>query len=506
VRYPGLGNNEAASGKEAILINLNHPFIISAGIMVALSLVFIPFCIRFIITPLILFHTSRRYHSKKRPVEERWHSRESRELSVKMFHQIKKILYHSESFQVSEDIQSLLGMLIPPDAKGSTLEALRFNFTPVRFLETLLMAYEDLHNQAEKRFLLRYLLKRQIKWFLPFQRGMAIQKIINKIPLIDFFNRKGLFSQVFRLVMIPLFGLPGLLFYSIRSLVIRSIWAGLIRYYYTIFLLRASYYLIYLYGGDTDNLSKRCERFSRNEIIRKGLHYDRELSLMPDPDRQDESLSSMILKYKEILEEAGFVADPLYTMEEAPRGKKHRLKTQLKGLMRRSLSALHQQLSEDPEKQEIRKTAIHLLMELPGVRYPGSSQPWQHYRIIQGVNVGYRLLMISLSRVYANAPGSHFAMERISVDLIRQARNFSRQPLISLLSRTGKVSYKAAKPLLRLRKLNKLRKKASPGGVISLSIPLLGKLIQDRWKELILYRLGRAIIRYSLIEEDTTLL
>lgn len=474
--------------------------------MIGISLFFIPFCIRFIITPFILFRTSRRYRSKKRPSEEIWHTEESRELSEKMFTRIKKILYHSESFQVSEDIQSLMGMLISPDAEAGTLGSLRFDFSPVRFLETLLMAYEDLHNETERRVLLRYLLKRRIKWFIPFQRGMVIQKIINKIPLVDFLNRKGLFSQGFRLIMIPLLGLPGLLFYSIRSLVIRGIWAGLVRYYYTVFLLRIAYYLIYLYGGNTDELNKRREKFSRNEIIRKGLHYDRELSLMPDPDRHEEYLSTMILKYEEILKEAEFTADPLYTMKERPQSKKHHLNTRLRELMRRSLSVLHQQLSEDSQKPGIRETAMRLLKELPGVRYPGSSQPWQHYKIIQGVNAGYRLLMISLSRVYTNAPGSHFAMERISVDLIRQARDFSRQPLVTLLSKTGKISYKAMKPLLRLRRLNKLRKKTTPGGVVSLSIPLLGKLIQDRWKELVIYRLGRAIVRYTLIEEDTTLL
>ena len=190
-----------------------------------------------------------------------------------MYKRIRRILYHSETFQVSTDLKSLLAILIP--AGEDDLESLRFDFTPVRFLETLLLAYEDLHLEAEKHILLRYLLKRRIKWFRPFQGGMKFQKTINSIPVVDYFNRKGLFTQGFRLILIPLIGLPGLLFYVFRSIIIRGIWAGLIRYYYTLFLFRASHYLIYLYGGNTEVLLERCKKFSRKEIIRKGLHYDR---------------------------------------------------------------------------------------------------------------------------------------------------------------------------------------------------------------------------------------
>ena len=482
---------------------LSHPVLMTAGIMIGVSLLIIPLSVRYIITPLILFSVSRRYHSQKRPEDELWMEGESRKLADRMYRRIRSILYHSESFQLSADLKSLLGILIPAEEGEDVLESLRFDFSPVRFLETLLLAYEDLHLEAEKRILLRYLLKRRVKWFKPFQGGMKFQRMINSIPVVDFFNRKGLLSQGFRLVLIPLVGLPGILLYALRSIVIRGIWAGLIRYYYTCFLFRAAHYLIYLYGGNTIALTERCKKFSRREIIRKGLHYDRELSLLPDPSIKPETLTEMLDAYERIMSDAGFAHDPIYTLKEQPRNIGHGLRRQAKGLFRRTLSALNHQFTEKKESQGMRETALRLLLELPGKRYPGRKDPWMNYRIIQGLNVSYRLLMISLSRVYSNAPGSHFAMERVSVDLIRQAREFSRQPLVALLSRTGKNSYKTIKPLLRLRKLIRLRSRTTPMGVATLSMPLLGKLIQERWKELILYRLGRAIIRYSIFEEET---
>ncbi len=486
-----------------IPVLLSHPVLTTAGIMTGISLLIIPLSIRYIITPLILLSVSRRYRSKKRSKDELWMEGESRKLADRMYGRIRSILYHSESFQLSTDLKSLLGILIPAGEGEDVLESLRFDFSPVRFLETLLFAYEDLHLEAEKRFLLRYLLKRRIKWFKPFQGGMKFQRMINSIPVIDFFNKKGLFTQVFRLILIPLIGLPGILLYTLRSITIRGIWAGLIRYYYTHFLFRAGHYLIYLYGGNTVALMERRKKFSRSEIVRKGLHYDRELSLLPDPEIKPETLTEMLSTYEQIMTDAGFAHDPIYTLKEQPRNIGHGLRRQVKGMFRRTLSALNHQFTEKEENQGMRETALRLLLELPGKRYPGRKDPWMNYRIIQGLNVSYRLLMISLSRVYSNAPGSHFAMERVSVDLIRQAREFSRQPLIALLSRTGRNSYKAIKPLLHLRKLNRLRSRTTPMGVATLSMPLLGKLIQDRWKELILYRLGRAVIRYSIFEEET---
>ena len=224
---------------------------------------------------------------------------------------------------------------------------------------------------------------------------------------------------------------------------------------------------------------------------------------MPDWETCEETLRDMLNTYEKILKDAGFAHDPIYTRRERSQDPVHDLKKQMKGFLRRTLTALNHQFTEKNEKPGMRETALRLLLELPEQKYPGRKDPWMNYRVIQGLNVSYRLLIISLSRVYANAPGSHFAMERISVDLIRQARDFTRQPLITLLSRTGRNSWRTIKPLLHLRKLNRIRKKATPAGVATLSMPLLGKMIQDRWKELILYRLGRAIIRYSIYEEET---
>ena len=506
----GLADPGPAYGEVLIKTILYHPIVLTAGIMAVISLILIPVIVRFVITPVILFSTSRRYFSAGKMKGVRWQEKSSRDLWDKLYRKIRKILIHSETFQILDDLKNLLMEFIPPEkisaGEDLSFKTLKLNFSPVRLLETLLLAYEDLHIKVERQFLLRYLLTRRLKWFRPFQRSMKIQKMINALPIVDFINRRGLVVQALRLILIPLIGLPGILIYSLRSILIRGVWSGMIRYYYTVFLLRAAYYMIYLYGGNTEELSKRRRQFSRSEIIRKGKHFDRELQLVPQEEGKQDLLQAMLKHYESILEESGYQKDSRFSLSSGEsRSARHKVSESLNSFLRRSLSVLNEHLSEESEKPGLRETTLRLLKELPEERYPGRTAPWMSYRVTQGLNVSYRLLMISLSRIYTNAPGSHFAMENISVDLIRQARDFSKNPMISLLSRTGRKSYRILKPIMRIRQLSKISRKATPSGVVSLSVPLFGRIIQDRWKEMILYRLGRAIIRYS-IQEDHSLL
>ncbi len=510
MRHPGLADPGSADGAVLIKSILYHPIVLTAAIMAVISLILIPVIVRFIITPIILFSTSRRYFSPGKMKGAQWQEQSSRDLWVQLYRKIRKILIHSESFQILDDLKTLLMEFIPTEKKAAgedlSFKTLKLNFSPVRLLETLLLAYEDLHLKVEKQFLLRYLLTRRLKWFRPFQRSMKFQKMLNALPIVDFINRRGLAVQALRLILIPLIGLPGIFLYTLRSILIRGIWSGMIRYYYTVFLLRAAYYMIYLYGGNTEELSRRRRQFSRSEIIRKGKHFDRELQLIPQEEGKQDLLQAMLKRYEQILEESGFEKDTLYSLSPREgRSARHRVSEGLNSFLRRSLSVLNEHLSDEAEKPGLRETILRLLQELPEERYPGRSVPWMSYRVTQGLGVSYRLLMISLSRIYTNAPGSHFAMENISVDLIRQARDFSKNPMVSLLSRTGRKSYKILKPVMRIRKLTRLSRKTTPAGVVSLSVPLFGRIIQDRWKEIILYRLGRAVIRYS-IQEDHSLL
>jgi len=472
--------------------------------MAGISLILLPLALRFIITPLILYRASRRFLPRRLPPERQWKDDHSRELTFRMYSRIREILLRSESFQVKEDLQSLLYILKPEEEEKKGDSSIRLDFSPVRLLETSLLAYEDLHRETEKRALLRYLLNRKIRWFRPFRKGFRLGRQMKKIPLLQFLNRKGILNQGLRLTLMPLIGLPGLLFYFLRSLILRCLWAGLIRYYYTQFLLKSAGYLIYLYGGNTDELTGRCRKFSHKEIIRKGLHFDRELALVPQGPGMEGELTEMLNRYETIMQEALLTPDPRFSLNEEDPRRRHRLKRRLKDLSRKTLSALNEQFSEKPETPGMKDTALRMILELPRCRYPGSAQPWENFRTSQIVNAGYRLLIIGLGKVYSNAPGGRIAMEKISVDLIRQAREFSRQPLVTLLSRTGKNAYRTVRPLLKLRQLNKVRKTTSPAGVLSLSMPFFGRILQDSWKEFVLYRLGRALIRYT-VTEDTSL-
>jgi len=456
--------------------------------MGGISFILLPLGVRFVLTPL-LFRKIRKGGLK-------WEDELSRNRSERMAPILRKRLMSSERMKPLEDMKALIEVVSPADSEG----VIHLNFTPLRFLEILLMGYEDIYTKRNSSRLLRYLLNRRINWYKPFYRSLEAGKILNNFPFMRFLNRKGMIPQFIRLALIPIFGIPGLLFYSLRSIILRFFWEGFIRSFYLNLLFKASHYLLYLYGGKSLEMDSRRRRFAKKEIIRKGRHYDRELTILPSEADQQLVLGEMIRCYENILLNAGLTPDSAYSLKPDAHRKRVRFKHQIAGLFRKTVSAVHNEFATNTDSPSLKEILIKLTGNLASIYYPGRENPMESYRLNQILSATYKLSIISLSAIYSNAPGSRLAMEKVSVDIFRRVRDFTKQPLISLLTSRGMDSWKSIRPVLKMRKLLKMRK-VSPGGIAGLGIPLLGRMLQDKGKEIFLYRIGRAMIRYTLLEE-----
>ncbi len=477
-----------SAGNGAFLSPLLTSVLTAAGIMAAISFILLPLGIRFILTPLLFRKIRKRNLS--------WDDELSRTRSAKMAPILKKRLMSSERMNPLEDMKALIEVVSPADAEG----IIHLNFTPLRFLEIMLMGYEDIYNRRRNSRLLRYLLTRKISWYRPFRRSIEAGRMINSFGLMRFLNRKGIIPQFIRLALIPVLGIPGILFYSIRSLLLRFVWEGFIRNLYSNLLARASQYLIYLYGGECREIEIRKSRFSRKEIVRKGRHYDRELTILPLEFDTRQVLPEMVRCYDDILLNAGLTPDAAYSLKPDAHRKRVRFGNAMAGLLRKTVSAVHNEFASGPETPPLKDILVRMCGNLASINFPGRDRPLESYRLNQILSAAYKLSIISLSAVYSNAPGSRLAMEKISVDLFRRVRQFTKQPLITLLASRGMDSWKSIRPVLKVRKLLKMRK-VSPAGVAGLGIPLLGRMLQDKGREILLYRIGRALIRYTVMEE-----
>lgn len=456
--------------------------------MGALSFVLLPLAIRFILTPILLKkETKKRFN---------WSDKLSLERSQIMKPILKKRLMSSERMNPLGDIKAMLEVVAPPDSEGT----IRLNFTALRFLEISLMAYEDVFRLQEKSRMLRYFLNRRIRWYRPFYRGFKVGQHINQYRIIRFLNRKGVFTQLLRLALVPLLGIPGILFYSIRSIFLRIFWEGFIRWFYLSFLFRASQYILYLYGGICPEIEERRAKFSKNEIIRKYRHYDRELTIMPNVEGSEEVLRLMVEEYSRIMIQSGLSPDEKYNLRPDADKKRVKFRGRMSGFFRKTISAINSEFSSTQDTVPIKDILIRIVETMPGLYYPGKETPYESYRINQLIAASYKLSIIALGAVYSNAPGSRVALEKVSVDLFRKVRDFSRQPLMTLLKSKGMDSWRSIRPVMKARQLLKLRK-ASPTAVAGLGFPLFGRILQDKGKEILLHRIGRALIRYTVLEE-----
>ncbi len=488
MRHTGLADSGSPAERGHCLNQLTISLIIAAGVMGTVSFVLIPLIIRFVLTPLML-----RIEMKKGFA---WTDEASRERLALMKPVLKKRLKSSERMRIGDDLKALLAVVSPPDKDGT----LHFDFTILRALEISLLAYEDIYIFREKSMFLRYFLRRSVNWYRPFYRGYRAGQFFRQSRILRYMNRKGVFPQLIRLALVPILGIPGIILYSIRSLFLRLFWEGIIRGFYLKFLFRSAQYILHLYGGECPELAERKSQFSKQEIIRKYRHYDRELSLVPGAKGREDVLNAMIEEYRAIMKAAGLSPDENYSTRENAGSKRRQFNGMMSGFFRKTISAVNGEFSSNPEQVPIKEIVRHMYKRIPGVYYPGKEQPWECYSINQIVTAAYKLSIIGLGAVYSNAPGSRIALEKISVDIIRKVRDFSRQPLISLLKTKGMDSWKAVKPVLKARQLMKLRK-VSPTAVASLGFPLFGRMLQDAGREIILYRIGRALIRYTILEE-----
>ncbi|MDC7234176.1 MAG: hypothetical protein PQJ58_13155 [Spirochaetales bacterium] len=486
--HPGLADTGSAVGSRSLLTPFLSSLLIAAGAMGTLSFILLPLLIRFVLTPLFLRAEMKNGFT--------WSDQVNRDRFAAMKPILKKRLMSSEKMKPGGDIRALLEVVSPPDSDGTV----HLDFTALRFLEITLMAYDDLFRLQENSRIFRHFLNRRIRWYKPFYHGFRAGQQINQIALFRFMGRKGIFPQLIRLALIPLLGIPGILFYSLRSVVLRLFWEGFIRRFYLMFLFRTSQYILYLYGGECLEIEERKAGISKQEIIRRYRHYDKELMIIPRAEGKEDILQAMVEAYNTVMLQSGLTPDEKYNLSPDAHRKRTRFKGRLSGLFRKTVSAVNSEFSNNPETTAIKDILLNLSTALPGIYYPGRSKPWENYRISQMAAASYKLSIIALGAVYSNAPGSCFALERVSVDLFRKVRDFSRQPLIALLKSRGMDSWKSIRPVLKARQLLKIRK-ANPAAVAGLGFPLFGRILQDKGKEILLHRAGRALIRYTILEE-----
>ena len=259
-----MGNIGTAPEKGNALNPLLASLLTAAGVMAAVSFILIPLTIRYILTPLLLRKVLR--------TQLNWEDEESREKAKELTLVLKRRLMSSERMNLRDDFRAILETISPPDQAGT----IRLNFTILRALEIVLMGYEDIHSLYGRSRMLRYLMNRRLAWFRPFLQGTQAARFLNRNRFLKYLGQKGVLSQVLRLALIPLLGIPGLLLFGLRSLILRLFWEGTIRSFYLRVLHKSSQYLLFLYGGSCGELDERRKRFAKKEIIRKARHYDTE--------------------------------------------------------------------------------------------------------------------------------------------------------------------------------------------------------------------------------------
>lgn len=378
------------------------------------------------------------------------------------------VISYNFNFLKGQVIQMLLELtkIYNDEVEGK----INLKFSLQKVLESLYLLFEDIHSDMKRVRIYRLLEKLPINLFFRVTKLHRSLKIITENRVIRALHKYRVTTKILRLLLIPILGVPIILFHLLLSILYTTLFEGYIRFIFGLILIKTGYYTIYLYSNRNSALHNRLE-FSHKTIIKKGqkieeYHTKFKSRFVYSSYLQDalEVLKNTLIK-EEIMHDKEMVSE-VNRLERVVKRVTNTLKNTLE-------SELH--TSENSFNLHAISTIVKNISK---VYFPKSEQPLFNMRVKEFVEFGYFVTTLSLKNIYT-VPGANRLLDRIPLKLALNVND--------LLDKTQKVR----KYLPHVKTIQSwywgsrlIAKRAHPiVFVASMVTPLLFQQIQESTKE-----------------------
>ncbi|MBN1697078.1 MAG: hypothetical protein JW881_06165 [Spirochaetales bacterium] len=460
-----------------------------------LPLFIIPLIMRFIVGRIVLFFVRRKFlpaYLKK--LYRGWETSDDRsaiEAIQKLAFQRLRAHFIFKPLLV-EDIKAILISIKNTYNPEADREKLTFSFSIVRLMECSLLAFSDLYREFGDAMWFKLIKNIRIIWFYRVWNLKKFYELVFSIPFIDRLRRTRVIGKLIRAALIPILGIPTLIWYVARSIVISVFFESFFRFFYALILMKAGYYAIYLYGKKNTHISKRIKSIPKKKLGE--LNSRIEEMIKPSLWREKSSRYPAASRlYRELLTEFGITRDA--SVEEIKENPFGTTKTILRRIASSFKKAYQKQNPFYRNRENDKLKLLRLYREIAGVYVPGTNEPFQYLRLEELIATGYMASVLILHKVLTT-PGIRLLLDKISGDFAIT--------LTSLVSHEAvKAGFKGAKDAYKYYRLYRLGSRAwrvvrgivSPYTLIwTLGSPVLFQQLQDLLKEYAAHRIGRLML------------
>lgn len=376
---------------------------------------------RLIIAPLILLKLKSKYvKDLTSTIKEGWvDDRDLEAIEYLKSHAWKGlsspfVISYNFSF-LQTQIKTLFVDLTQIYNEDSTSE-INLNFSIQKILEALYLIFEDVHSDLKMMKIYKLLEKLPINLFLRITKLNKSIRLITQNKIIRILQKYRVTTKIFRLILIPVLGLPIIMSQLIFSLLYTTLFEGYLRFIYGMILIKVGYYTIYLYSNRNSSLHNRLQ-FCHKDIVNKGGIIEEKHTQFKDRFIYSTNLDNALQKLSEELTKENIIP----SKETVKEGRK--FDRILKRVSNTIKNTIESELSSDTAKSFNFKPLIHIAESIGRVYYPNAKQPIYNMRFKEFLEFGFFVTTVSLKNIYA-IPASRKLLDKIPVKLVFDINDF----------------------------------------------------------------------------------
>lgn len=385
--------------------------------------------------------------------------------------------------------------------QGEKQEEMKFSFSIGRLIETSLLFFKDIYYEYSGSWWFKFVQNTRLLWFnrvLRFRTYYA--KIQEKIPFYETLQKYRILSLLFRVITFPILGLPSLVWYLIRSVLLGSFTEGMLRFVYTFALLRIGYYGMYLFGEKKSELDSLITSLGQEDIQKFAEIVEKRIKPKDESSNRTRYAEAVEVYMAELKK---YLIDEDKLFLHAKRTKLEETKLFLDKVARSAQNALSK-LNPLEEKQigDMGKL-LDIVGGISKVYRPKGDNPYMYLRVGEVVEAGFMASVLILNIVY-QTPGAKQVIDAVPVQFVMMAKDITKGDIVKDAGDKLKLSYKVYQ-IFRIagKVFNVFRKIAAPYTLIwTIGSPILFQHLQGEIKRAIFHRIGRLTL-YTWEANDT---
>jgi hypothetical protein len=448
---------------------------------------------RFLISRIVLVIVKRRHlPAYLEGSQEGWMQEKDREVikAASGFALEKIKVFSVMRYRLREDAESLL-ILIQNLYGHSKADRIVFRFSITRLLECLLLAFGDIYREYASGTWFRVVKNIRLVWFSRARSLVNIyESVCERVPLLRRLFRTRVAWRIVRVLLMPLLGLPSLIWYTLRSVSLGLITEGYLRFLYALLLLKIGYYATYLYGRKNSHIRKRIREISTSRLWVINLRIEEALT---PSDRLSSHYQKAVETYLELLEEFGLALDKTVLVEKGE--KAHWAAGLADSLWTITKQAYRNQNPLSSQASDDLQMILRMYREISEVYVPGAEAPILRLRLREVVEVGYLACLVFLQKILTT-PGARLLLDKVSCEFVFQLTRVSEKELVKLGTEYLDLSYKSYRLVRKARKLFYIVRGASlPTALLSiLGSPILMQKLKNILRDFTYHRVGRLLL------------